>query len=458
MVHLKLRKGGGQMKKLSAIAMALALLLMSSPAAYPQAKQTTTTPPPVAPALVREGDFATKLVSGLELGTAADETEAETMLASAGIAPKNGWISDYPVTPDILGELEDAVAAAADSYRLPMGKDEALEVLDNLSADLGLHVLSHSSEDYADTPPPASTQYSEPRVINNYYYREGPPVVTYYTPPSDYFYLYAWVPYPFWYCRFFFSGFFILHDFHKVSVIHQRVVVVSNHVFHRHHRRFYKIDPVKRRWGRPLIGVAKSSHRKALTRVAAQRGARSILQRSHERMASQRKPVKRNVPILKAPTVFKDRTRTEITPPTRASSDYTGVRPQTSPRQKVKRALRGSPRSLAAPGRNDGKPFDHPPAGGRDSSEKARKLNVFNDHSGVRAQTYPGQNIQRTQRHPAKFLAAPGGSEGRSSRLDSKGDRGFSGGLGKGVKGFSGKASRKLPVGSAPKGGLKLPF
>jgi len=446
------------MKKLSAIAMALALLLMSSPAVYPQAKQTTTTPPPVAPTLVREGDFATRLVSALEIGTAEDETEAENILASAGIAPKNGWISDYPVTPDILVELQDAVAAAADSYRLPMGKDEALAVLDNLSADLGLHVSSHSSEDYAATSPPASAQYTQPTVINNYYYREGPPVVTYYTPPSDYLYLYAWVPYPFWYCRFFFSGFFILHDFHKVSVIHKRVVVVSNHVFHRHHRRFYKIDPVKRRWGKSLVGVAKSSHRRALTRAEAQRGAWSILQRSHERMASQRKPVNRNVPIIKAPRAFKDRTRTTITPQTRAFSDYTGKRPQTSPRQNVQRALRGSPRPLTAPGRNEGRPFGHPPAGGRDFSETARKIKTFNDRTGVRAQTSPGHNFQRGQRDPARFLTAPGGSEGRSSSLNSKGDRGFSGGFRKGGKDFSGKVSRKLPGGSALKGGLKLPF
>jgi hypothetical protein len=193
---LNFRKEGGEMKKLSAIAMALALLLMSSPAAYPQARQTTTTPPPVESTLVREGDFATRLVSALEIGMAENETEAETLLASAGIAPKNGWISDYPITPDILGELQETVAAAADSNRLPMGKDEALEVLDSVAVDLGLYVLSYTSGDYAETPPPASLQYTEPTVINNYYYREGPPVVTYYPPPPDYLYLYAWVPHP----------------------------------------------------------------------------------------------------------------------------------------------------------------------------------------------------------------------------------------------------------------------
>jgi len=446
------------MKKLSAIAMALALLLMASPAVYPQAKQATTTPPPVASILVREGDFATKLVSALDIATTEDETEAETMLASAGIAPKNGWISDYPVTPDILGELRDAVAAAADSNRLPMGKDEALEVLDNLSEELGLYVFSHRSEEYAEAPQPASPQYTEPTVINNYYYREGPPVVTYYRPPQDYLYLYAWVPYPFWYCRFFFSGFFILHDFHKVSFIHKRVVVISNHFFHRHHRRFYKIDPVKRRWRRSFIGVAKSSHGRALTRAEARRGARSILQRSHERIASQRKPVNRNVLIQKAPRAFKEWNRTTITPKTRTFSDYTGKRPLTSPRQNAQRALRGSPRPLTAPGRNEVRPFGHPLAGGRDSSETARKLKAFNDRTRVRAQTSPGQNFQRAHRDPARFLTAPGVSQGRSSSLNSRGHRGFSGGLRKGGKDFSGKVSRKLPGGSALKGGLKLPF
>lgn len=446
------------MKKLPAIAMALALLLMSSPPAYPQVKQTTTTPPPVAPTLVREGDFATRLVSALEIGTAENETEAETMLASGGIAPKNGWISDYPITPDILGELQDAVAAAADSNRLPMGKDEALEVLDSVSVDLGLYVLSYTSGEYAGTPAPASPQYTEPTVINNYYYREGPPVVTYYPPPPDYLYLYAWVPYPFWYSRFSFSGFFILHDFRKVSIVHKRVVVVANHVFHRHHRRFYKIDPVKRRGGRSLRAVARRTYGKPLFTAEARRGARSILQRSHDRMASQRRLVNKNVAIVKSPKVFKGRARTEIARQKRAFSGRAGVRAKTSPGQKVRRAHRDSARSFTALGRNKGRPSRRPTARGRDSSKAARQKRVFNGRTGVRAQNSPRQKVQRAHRDSARFLRAPGGSEGRSSSLPSMGKRGFSGGLRKGSKGFSGKVSRKIPGGSALKGALKLPF
>jgi len=380
--------------------MALVLLLLSSPAAYPQAKQTTTPPPPVAPALVREGDFATRLVSALEIGKAENETEAETLLASAGIAPKNGWISDYPITPDILGELEDAVAAAADSNRLPMGKDEALEVLASVSAELGLSVLSSASGEYAGTPAPASAQYTEPTVINNYYYREGPPVVTYCAPPPDYLYLYAWVPYPFWYSRSFFSGFFILHDFHKVSIVNRRVVVVTNHVFNRNHRRFYKIHPVKRRGGRSLRAVARRTDGRPLFTAEARRGARSILQRNHDRIESQRRLVQRNVAILRS---------------------------------------RHGPKGLAR-------------------AETARQIRAFNDPSRVRAQTSPRQVIQRAHRDPASFFRAPVISEGRSSSLPSVGERGFSGGLPTGSKGFPKKVSRKIPGGSALKGALKLPF
>jgi hypothetical protein len=446
------------MNKLSALTMALALLLMSSPAAYPQAMQTTTTPPPVASTLVREGDFATRLVSALEIGTAENEIEAETLLALIGIAPKNGWISDYPITPDILGELQGAVTAAADSKRLSMGKDEALEVLDSVSADLGLYVLSYTSGEYAETPAPASAQYTEPTVINNYYYREGPPVVTYYAPPPDYLYLYAWVPYPFWYSRFFFSGFFILHDFHKVSIINKRVLVVSNHVFHRDHRRFYKIDPVKRRGERSLRAVPRRTYGRPLFPAEARSGARSILQRSHERMASQRRLVQRNGAILKSRRGPKGLIRTETVRQTPALSGLVGARAKTSPQQNIKKVYRGPARSFRALGINEGRPFHPPPMLGKDFSKAARQIRAFNDPSRLRAKTSPRQEIQRARRDSARFFRAPGISKGRSSSLPSVGERGFSGGLPKGSKGFPKKVSRKIPGGSALKGALKLPF
>src|SRR5512139_1692299 len=100
---------------------------------YAQPEQRATGVPPVSQPLVSEGNFAVELVTALGLGTPGDEVQAEDILTSAGIAPKNGWIADYPVTPNIIGELQDAVANAADSQKLPMGKDDALKAFQNLT-------------------------------------------------------------------------------------------------------------------------------------------------------------------------------------------------------------------------------------------------------------------------------------------------------------------------------------
>ena len=448
------------MKKLLAIAMALALFLMSSPAVYPQASQATDDPPPVAPELVREGDFAINLVSSLEIGTAENEAEAESMLASAGIAPKNGWISDYPVTPDILGELEDAVTAAADSDRLPMAKDEALEALESVSADLGLSVVVDTSGEYAETPPPVSSEYTQPTVINNYYYRAGPPVVTYYPPPSDYLYLYAWVPYPFWCSNFFFSGFFILHDFHKVVSVHNRVVVVSNHFFHRGHRRFFRVDPAKRRGGRSLAAVARRTYGRPLFTAEARRGARSILQRSQDRMRSPAGLVDRNAAVLKSPMASAGISRNQPARQVRDFNGRAGVRSNTSQPQNPQKVHRGTARSFTALGRNDRTPFQPPNAVGRDSSTAARQIRDFNNRARVRAKTSPGQGVQEASRESARFFRAPGVSAGKSSSsLPSMGGRNSSGGLRGGSRGFPGKSSGKLPVaGSAVEAGPRYHF
>jgi hypothetical protein len=447
------------MKKLSAIAMALALFLMSSPAVYPQVEQTANAPPPVAPTLVREGDFAINLVSGLEMGTAENEAEAETILVSAGIAPKNGWISDYPVTPDILGELEDAVAAAADSDRLPMGKDQALEALESVSADLGLSAVADTSAEYDETPPPVSSQYTEPTVVSNYYYREGPPVFTYYPPPPDYLYLYAWVPYPFWCSSFFFSGFYILHDFHKVSISHNHVVVVSNHCFRHGHRGFFRVDPVNRRGARSSTQVERRTYGREPFTAEARRGALSILQRSRERMRSSPELMQRNSTVLESPRGSAGIPRNEPSRQIPAFNGRAGVKPNTSQSQILPKVHRGTARSFTALGRNAGKPL-HPPATvGGNSAEAARQIRAFNDRTRLRAEISPGQKVQRSYRDSASFFRTPGISGGRSPSLPFAGGRNFSGGLQGGRKGFSGGFSGRLPDGgSAVKAGPRVPF
>ena len=94
-------------------------------------------------------------------------------------------------------------------------------------------------------------------VVNNYYYDYGPPVVTYYPPPDPYNYLYSWVPYPFWWGPgFYFSGFFILHDFHRHVGFHGRPFVCSNHVVA--HNRWYSVNPQTQRLPEQPVWLAGS--------------------------------------------------------------------------------------------------------------------------------------------------------------------------------------------------------
>jgi hypothetical protein len=264
------------MRKMFITMITMGLLLLPL-AAFAQSEHNSTEAPPVSQALVPEGDFALKLVTALRLGTPSGEAQAEDMLTSAGIAPQNGWIADYPVTPDIIGELQDAVATAADSKKLPMEKVEALKAFQDLTTGFGLSVLPAGSGEYAENQPQPN-----PTVINSYYYDEGPPVVTYYPPPWDYYYLYAWVPYPFWYSGFFFPGFFVLHDFHRVVRVGHRQCVVSNHFFDHKTNRVFAIDPARRRTGE-AFRAADISRNRGLNTSDARRGAESISERSRER-------------------------------------------------------------------------------------------------------------------------------------------------------------------------------
>ena len=206
-------------------------------------------PPPVAPPLVREGDLAIRLESVLGVGNSGDEVEAETTLGNLGITPRNGWIADYPVTPDIIAELQKAVGDAANSGKLPVNKEEALKRFNSLTAESSLPITPYAGNQPQIQPPtPDST------VVNNYYSNQGPPVVTYYAPPPDYGYLYAWVPSPFFYFGFWFPGYYILHDFHRVVVVGGRPVFISNH-FSAGANRVFRIDAVARFNGRTYAGI-----------------------------------------------------------------------------------------------------------------------------------------------------------------------------------------------------------
>ena len=427
------------MKRVFMTIITLSLLLMPS-GVYAQSGQMPEGTPPVAQPLVPEGDFALKLVPALGLGTPNSEAQAEDMLTSVGIAPRNGWIADYPVTPDIIGELQNAVAAAADSKKLPMEKDEALNAFKNLITEFDLAVWPGSSGKYAE-----SQLEPNPTVINSYYYEEGPPVVTYYPPPWDYYYLYAWVPYPFWYSGFFFPGFFALHDFHRVVRVGHRQCVVSNHFFDHKTNRVFAIDPARRRTGE-TFRTTDISRNRGLNTSDARRGAVSIFQRSRERAASM--------------TTGKAFSGSNFVPPkTGGRSD--GQR-FTNKGNNTQTFNSGSDRSVRQPGnverRNEvnfrgpaggeGKSFKTPSAtGGRSfSSPSAGSRSFGSSESSGRSFSAPGRSFSAPSGGSSSSCAncrGGSGSFGRSGGGSSPG--GFSGGHSSGGSssgGFSGGHGR----------------
>ncbi|MGC1455922.1 MAG: hypothetical protein WA946_12120 [Nitrospirota bacterium] len=238
--------------------------------------------PPIAQPLVREGDLAVKLVDALKLGKTADETEAESLLGNAGIIPRNGWIADYPVTPDVIGELSQSINDAAESKSLKMGKGEALQVFQNVTAGDNLAVRGGTSGETAQNAPGNITAPTN-TMINNYYYEQGPPAVTYYAPPQDYVYLYTWVPYPFWGWNFWFPGFYILGDFHRVVHVHDRVEVVSNHFVDYRTNRVVRIDPLSRFNGRTFAGIGAPHDAKRFISPGVRGGNERIFRGSRER-------------------------------------------------------------------------------------------------------------------------------------------------------------------------------
>ena len=197
---------------------------------------------PVAQTLVREGDFAVKLAAVLDIGTPTTEAAAEDVLVQVGVAPLNGWLSDYPMTPQIIGQLQESISRAASEGKLPMTSDQAVRGLYTITAQFNLPTpAGQGSASSQGTPPPAP---AAPQVIDDYYYDTGPPIVTYYPPPYDYAYLYAWVPYPVWWFGFWFPGFYICNSFTTVVVFQSRTVVVSNHFVDRRTGHVVTVDPV----------------------------------------------------------------------------------------------------------------------------------------------------------------------------------------------------------------------
>ena len=241
--------------------MSLPLLLV---AAMVYGQQPPSGLPPVGAPLIREGDLAIGLQGALGLGMTQDEVQAESRLGELGIAPRNGWIADYPVTPDVMGELEGAVGNAADSGKLSMSSDEAVKRLNEVAGQMGTSMPAYAGGT-PQTLQAAPESYPDPGIVNDYYAAQGPPIVTYYNPPPDYYGLYAWVPYPFFSYGFWFPGYFILHDFHRVVRINNRPVIISNHFNDVRVHRVFRVDPGRRLSGRTFAGIGAPRSRAFLS-------------------------------------------------------------------------------------------------------------------------------------------------------------------------------------------------
>jgi hypothetical protein len=252
------------------------MLLLPPARVGAQPGQMNAGPPSIGQQLVREGDFAFKLVSALAVGAPQDEVEAENLLTEVGVMPKNGWIADYPVTPDIIDELYIAVRDAAASDKIPMSEDVALQRLSDVVSQSGLSIATQSGGKTYTAQKPGTHVSPSSTVINNYYQDEGPPTITYYAPPPDYYHMYGWVPFTFWSAGIWFPGFFILNDFHRTVFIDNRVVFVSNHFNDVRRHRIVRIDPAARFNGSSISNTGVI-HTRGGVSVVGPRRDRSII-------------------------------------------------------------------------------------------------------------------------------------------------------------------------------------
>lgn len=295
------------MRRLLVIFLAASLTLAPYTASV-SAMVSSSDRPPIEQPIVREGEFAVELATALNLTSSRDEAAAENSLAAVNIAPRNGWISDYPMTPDIIAEVRDSAARAASAGSLNMSEADAGQTVDKVSTALDLPIKmsaerysydssSSSRSEYESAPalpppPPEGSEYGEPPEAEEYYDEYGPPIVTYYPPPWDYYYLYDWVPWPFWWGGFGFGGFFILGDFDMHHHHHHdgdpnnrnTNTRVTNHVQNANGT-VSRINAVTRAAGAGTgtsstpAGTGKSTQGSRFSSANAQAGARSIMNR-----------------------------------------------------------------------------------------------------------------------------------------------------------------------------------
>ncbi|HIJ76077.1 MAG TPA: hypothetical protein HPP81_05115 [Deltaproteobacteria bacterium] len=283
------------MKRVLVILFVAAGLVLAPYTGSVNAQSSTSKRPPIEQPLVSEGEFAVELATALNLTSSHDEAAAENSLAAINIAPRNGWISDYPMTPDIIAEVRESTARSASSGSLSLSEADAARAVDSVSIAMHLPIKvagekytdeSSSSSEYQSNqaaPPPEVSEYETPADVEQYYDENGPPIVSYYPPPWEYDYLYAWVPWPFWWDGFGFGGYFILNDFHR----HHHHHWFTNHVRNADGT-VSRVNAVTRATGRgtghssTLSRTNRPTQGSRLGSANAQAGARAIMNRQNE--------------------------------------------------------------------------------------------------------------------------------------------------------------------------------
>jgi hypothetical protein len=446
------------MKKRLTILLAAGLLLYPFAAgAIDNGTQSSETQqiPPVAQTLVREGDFAIKLAAKLDLGSPTDEASAEDMLAKAGVVPLNGWISDYPVTPVIVGQLQESIAKAAAEGNLPMNAQEATRGLYSLAAELNLPSPAGPESAPAEEQK-APAEKSDPTVINNYYYNQGPPVVTYYPPPAEYVYLYDWVPYPTWWFGFWFPGFFISHSFTTTVVVSgavvvnrpfigTRIAIVSNRIIDPVTRVSAVVSPVVRtgRGGvRPVTTLRTESGRTfgtlaELRRDAGSHGRQVVTPGTATNSTSRREGFRSPEARRSAESIF-----SRSVEGTRDNRGREGAA-RSMERRSVAPSTSG--RSFNGPARDDNRRFVAPSQSGRSFSGSARgdDRRVIAPRMSEQRSVGPsdmrrsGQSVRQfaPQRAPARSFFNPSSGGGGNSTNSFSSGKGGKGGSGRGFSG-----------------------
>ncbi len=301
--------------------------------------QSDANSPPIAQTLVPEGILATQLAEALKLGALQDEPKSEDLLSHLGIEPKNGWLAEYPVTPEVLGDIEKDMTVASEEGKIALTKEQALKLFNDVKTKLGFNVNLDSvvqpeadkkagitkiysytddkgtinfTDDFKSIPqeyqksaklvsqsmPHESSNELKvgetdeiasqslvnpnPQVINNYYYEQGPPLVTYYSPPDPYYYLYSWVPYPFWSSGFYFTGFYVLNNFRRQMFFNNKPYFLVHHAGSGSFSHPLSVGPFNRASPGHIVTESQERYR-WFSAPNAQAGARAIVMLNQNR-------------------------------------------------------------------------------------------------------------------------------------------------------------------------------